>query len=89
MLELLVTLFENALPKGFRITADLPWFQPYIFLSHIAQTDERPDIVVWSDDAGEVWVIELTICFETNYEEAALEKPTDTQISWSKSQAQV
>ena len=30
--------------------------------------------MVWSDDACEVWVIELTICFETNYEEASTRK---------------
>ena len=33
-------------------------------------TDQRPDIVVWSSKLHEVWVIELTVCFETGFEAA-------------------
>jgi len=32
--------------------------------------DQRPDIVMWSNTTQEVWVIELTVCFEMGYEEA-------------------
>ena len=52
------------------ILADLPAFQPYIFPPHITATDSRPDIVVWSNSLQEVWVLELTICFETGFDEA-------------------
>ena len=51
------------LPEGYKLTADLPRYQPYVFPLHIATTDQRPDIVVWSDTVQEVWVIELTVCF--------------------------
>ena len=37
-------------------------------------TDQRPGIVVWSNTTQEVWVIELTVCFETGYEEARTRK---------------
>ena len=33
-------------------------------------TDQRPGIVVWSNTTQEVWVFELTVCFESGYEEA-------------------
>ena len=45
-------------------------FQPYVFLLHIATTDERPDIVIWNNSIKEVWVIELTVCFETGFDKA-------------------
>ena len=41
-----------------------------VFPLHIATTNQRPDIVVWSDTVQEVWVIELTVCFETGCEAA-------------------
>ena len=63
VLELLVTFFESALPEGFKITADLPRFKLYIFPPHIAQTDDRPDILIWSDDVCEIRVIELNYLF--------------------------
>ena len=74
VLEVLANFFENTLPEDFKVISDLPKYQPYIFPPHIAQTDERPDIVVWSDSAREVWVIELTVCFETSYEVAHTRK---------------
>ena len=38
--------------------------------THIATTDQRPVILVWSNTTQEVWVIELTVCFKTWCEEA-------------------
>ena len=76
MLEVLATFFAGTLPEGYTFVADLPQFQPYLFPPHIAHTNERPDMVVWNDNIREVWVIKLTVCFETGYEEAHMRKTT-------------
>ena len=62
-------LTEN-MQEGYQLLADLPQFQPYVFPPHISITDQRPDIVVWSNTTQEVWLIELSVCFETRYEDA-------------------
>ena len=36
--------------------------------------DLRPDIVIWSDIKKEVWLIELTVCFDTNAAQADARK---------------
>ena len=48
------------------ILADLPGFS-YTFPTHIAATDERPDIVIWNDVVRSVFLIELTVPFEDNF----------------------
>ena len=68
VLEVIASFIAQHLPESYKVTADLPRYQPYMFPLHIATTDQRPDIVVWSDTVQEV--IELTVCFETRYEEA-------------------
>ena len=70
ILEVIASFIAQHLPESYKVTADLPRYQPYVFPLHIATTDQRPDIVVWSETLQEVWVIELTVCFETRYEEA-------------------
>ena len=49
--------------------ADLPG-STYQYPQHISCTDARPDIVVWDDISKNVYLIELTVCFETNFEVA-------------------
>ncbi|MDD9817776.1 MAG: hypothetical protein OXU61_06540 [Gammaproteobacteria bacterium] len=73
-MEVISKFMVESLPDGYQLLADLPQSQPYVFPPHIATTDQRPDIVVWSNTAQEVWVIELTVCFETGYEEARIRK---------------
>ena len=70
ILEVIASFIAQHLPESYKVTADLPRYQPYVFPLHIATTDQRPDIVMWSDTLQEVWVVELTVCFETRYEEA-------------------
>ena len=43
----------------------------YAFPMHIVPTDLRPDLVWWEDDARVLYLLELTVCYETNFEEAA------------------
>ena len=52
------------LPPNFTITIDLE-FESYSFPVHITPTNLRPDIVWWSDVKREVWLVELTISFES------------------------
>ena len=59
------------LPQDSRITADLPNIS-FTFPQNIVATDERPDIVVWSDSS--IHMVELTIPFETGIEDAAQRK---------------
>ena len=42
---------------------DLPQSN-YIYPQHIGGTDSCSDIVVWQDDAKEVNILELTVCFQ-------------------------
>jgi len=37
------------------------------FPSHIAITNERPDIVIWSDSCRRVHLVELTVPWEGNF----------------------
>ena len=46
----------------------------YPFPQHIAITNSRPDIVLWQDEPRVVNLVELTICFETNFNEARKRK---------------
>ena len=44
------------------------------FPVHIIQTEKRPDIVAWSDSKKSVLLIELTVPWEENWEEAHEQK---------------
>ena len=46
----------------------------YNFPLHIAPTDLRPDLVWWDDSVRSVCIAELTVCFESNFSEAAQQK---------------
>ena len=49
----------------------------YAFPIHIiiiVPTDLRSDLVWWEDDARILYVVELTVCYETNFGEAAERK---------------
>ena len=70
VLEVISKFMAKSLPEEYQLLADLPQFHPYVFPPHIATTDQRPDIVVWSSTTQEVWMIELTVCFETGYKDA-------------------
>ena len=46
----------------------------YCFPVHIIPTDLRPDLVWWDDTKKSLCLTELTICYETNFDDAALRK---------------
>ena len=69
------------LPPSISVTSDL---EDYHFPHHIVVTDLRPDIVCWDDSEKRMWLIELTIPYETGFQAAAdrkLEKYLDLQDS--------
>ena len=59
-------------------TADL---ETYCFPLHIAATDLRPDMVWWDDSQKQLWLAELTVCFETSFEEARERK--EVKVRWT------
>ena len=54
--------------SDWKVSADLNISQQ--FPLHIIQTEKRPDIVAWSDSKKSVLLIELTVPWEENREEA-------------------
>jgi hypothetical protein len=50
--------------------------ESFCFPVHIVSTSLRPDLVVWSDTSKKLCLVELTICYETGFEEAARRKRT-------------
>ena len=54
--------------SDWKVSADLK--TSLQFPVHIIQTEKRPDIVVWSDSKKSVLLIELTVPWEENREEA-------------------
>lgn len=70
VLEVIEQGIRPYLSEGDRLLTDLPNHQPYLFPPHIVHTDLRPDLVLWNDVNKAVCLCELTICYETRYEEA-------------------
>ena len=62
---------RRLLPEWMHITADLPGMQ-YTFPQDITTTDLRPDIVIW--DSQVIYLVELTVPFETNIDDAVARK---------------
>ena len=63
---------KNCLPDVEAIT-DLPAYD-YTFPACIATTDLRPDVVLWSPAQKSAVLVELTVCYETNFEDAHRQK---------------
>ena len=70
VLEVIVNGIKPLLSDGECLIADLPNHKPYTFPPYIAHTDLRPDLVLWNTTNHMVCLVELTICYETRYEEA-------------------
>ncbi len=56
---------------------------PYIFPTAIASTDQHPDIVIWSQHQNSATLVELTVCYETNFIQAHQRKTNKYQDSRS------
>ena len=73
ILRVIAESLQNQCQPEYKITADLP-NTSYNFPSTAASTDLRPDLVVWNDSQRVLVLAELTVCFETNFEDASQRK---------------
>ena len=64
VLQVLGGFVQAHLPPTFSFTIDLPSVT-YTFPHHITPTDMRPDVVWWSDEQKKLWLLELTISYES------------------------
>ena len=56
----------------------------YQFPCHIVPTDLRPDIVWWDSSSRSVCLVELNVCFETNFDYASDRRLLSTQTWCSR-----
>ena len=68
ILSTIASFLSSHLLPSYQMTIDID--SSYHFPRHIAATDLRPDIVMWSDAKKEVIFTELTVCYETNFGDA-------------------
>ena len=60
VVKVIGAFIKSHLPQGYSITMDLP-STSYRFPHHIVPTDQRPDVVWWSDQRKELHLFELTV----------------------------
>ena len=73
VLELLYEFTCSHISSYQQVTVDLP-NHPYCFPASFASTDSRPDLVIWSKEKASIYLVELTVPFETTIEDAAMRK---------------
>ena len=74
VLQAIASTVAEKLPSTTSFTTDLG--DTYQFLLHITPTTLRPDMVWWDDGQKQLWITELTVCFETSFEVAVERKET-------------
>ena len=72
VLAVIKQLILEYIPETHQLTADLD--DSYQFPTDFAATSLWPDIVVWSQGRRELYLVELTICYETWFAETAERK---------------
>ena len=78
VLEVLGGFIQEHLSPSFGFTIDLP-SSVYSFPQHITPTDSRPDIVWWCEGSRSLWLLELTVSFEPQMEDAQQRKQSKYQ----------
>jgi hypothetical protein len=72
ILKAIADVVSCNIPSTTTLTADIS--DSYTFPLHIVTTDLRPDLIWWDDFHKSLTLVELTVCFETNFEDAARRK---------------
>ena len=72
VLGVIASAVKEVLPPSTTLTVDIG--DQYHFPLHIVPTDLRPDIVWWNDTEKSLNLLELTVCFESNFDDAAQRK---------------
>ena len=75
VLQCIANTVKKKLPPTTNFTADLE--TTYCFPLHITPSDVRPDMVWWDYSQKQLWLAELTVCFETSFEEARERKEVE------------
>ena len=74
VLRAIASSIKDCFPPSTIISADLDG--EYVFPTHITPTDMRPDIAWWNDEDKQLWLVKLTVSFETSFEGASQRKET-------------
>ena len=69
VLEVISKFMAKSLPEEYQLLADLPQFQPYVSTPHCHNSPAARHCSVKQQKTRGM-VIELTVCFETRYEDA-------------------
>jgi hypothetical protein len=72
VLLLISNFIKEQVPDDVTVLADL--FEQYQFPPSLALSDLRPDIVAYSNLTKTVTIVELTVCYETNFRDARARK---------------
>ena len=73
ILSLIVDLLSANTSSTAQLSSDLG---SYAFPQHVVATHLCPDIVWWDNIAKKIFLIELTVCFESSFKHAAERKTT-------------
>ena len=65
---------QKQVPDDVTVLTELPNGDQYQFPSSLALTDLRPDLVAYSYLTKSVTMVELTVCYETNFKDAQSRK---------------
>ena len=74
VLKVIADFVKKLVPDDMHVIADLE--DQYHFPPCLAHTDLRPDLIIYSELTKSATLMELTVCFETNFEEAKSRKET-------------
>ena len=74
ILQIISSFVQNQVPEDVTVLADLPNSDQYHLPSSLALSDLRPDLVAYSNLTMSATIVELTVCFETNFKDAQLRK---------------
>ena len=72
ILHIITEFVKEHVPDDICVLADLS--EQYHFPTSLACSDLRPDLVVYSQQTKAAIIVELTVCYETNFEEARSRK---------------
>ena len=72
VLSVIAAVVKPNIPQTSTLTVDIG--DSYSFPLHIVDTDLRPDLVWWDERHRYLHMVELTVCFESNFVEAAERK---------------
>ena len=74
ILRTISSFVQKQVPDDVTVLTDLPNGDQYQFPSSLTLTDLRPDLVAYSNLTKLVTMVELTVCYETNFKGARSRK---------------